>query len=838
MKSKTRIFSKKYLPVWLALILLIASGAGAALGSIVAGKVTGDISINTSGSAGGLHIGEPLCDTITHSVDEALEVSGNETDMAINTWPPGFGFSEIPDLDNLAFSDDVYQSIAASPIRISQQIYRFYVGDGDNIDKLVINWEGYGEVNGTLRVYDNTGAAWGMAESIETSDSTLSIKITDSTDINISEAVSGNGYVYVQAFLSAVNNSLFADYVTVTATYSAIDWANWAGFDGPEIANREFPVPNRCIGVHSDDQTGFEAASELGIGDWWLFMLPVKNAGSSDIAAELTLDVPGCLNVYIMSADEVGHANPRVTDAVRSGANTWQFLVDADAAKQDDADYLYVILNAHNDCGPDYYTITGTIEGVSFASQLSGPEQEVSGVTSVSSIVDASGNFTQSVYPQSADGLVILSIEKGTVGLTAGGEPLSEITIRKMASPPPPPADGSIIGLPYNLGPIGATFNPPIRITFRYNPADIPPGVLESNLNLAWWDETIGDWVLLANITVDTVNNKIGADVSHFTAFSPVGFESPTVETVSETELTALSATLNGDLTDLGDSPTVDLYFEWGTDTTYGNSINATPASTSAIVAFSAGLTNLTPQTTYYFRAVGDGHNHGIDYGDDMTFTTPELCTVNTTGAVDITGLSANLTGELTSLYIPAGHPGVEVGFELGTTVNYSMSGPVGTLTAPGTFSIEAVFPFISANTTYHYRAFAYDGVQYYYGADITFTTPVLCTVNTTGAVDITDVSANLTGQVTVINVPPEIWGMGGMIGAGFELEFSSNQTAVLSTLQGYAGTLSGTGPFSLLTTNVGVSLLSDTEYRFRAWMTFGGTTFYYGEWKNFFTLP
>ena len=59
--------------------------------------------------------------------------------------------------------------------------------------------------------------------------------------------------------------------------------------------------------------------------------------------------------------------------------------------------------------------------------------------------------------------------------------------------------------------------------------------------------------------------------------------------------------------------------FEWGTTTDYGNQIEVGPGTSGG--NFSAILANLTPNTTYHFRAkaVGDGTNYGVD----MIFATP-----------------------------------------------------------------------------------------------------------------------------------------------------------------------------------------------------------------------
>jgi hypothetical protein len=93
------------------------------------------------------------------------------------------------------------------------------------------------------------------------------------------------------------------------------------------------------------------------------------------------------------------------------------------------------------------------------------------------------------------------------------------------------------------------------------------------------------------------------------------------VATNDATELSANSATLNGDLTDLNDSVGADVSFQWGT------SSESWPNETAAVLetagAFSFSLTGLTSNTTYYYRAKADSGNYGTTYGDERSFTTP-----------------------------------------------------------------------------------------------------------------------------------------------------------------------------------------------------------------------
>ena len=87
----------------------------------------------------------------------------------------------------------------------------------------------------------------------------------------------------------------------------------------------------------------------------------------------------------------------------------------------------------------------------------------------------------------------------------------------------------------------------------------------------------------------------------------------PSVTTNEASGITGSSATLNGNLDGLGTAPTVNVSFEWGKTTSYGNT--TTPESKNTTGAFTFALGSLSPNTTYHFRAkaVGDGTSYGLD---------------------------------------------------------------------------------------------------------------------------------------------------------------------------------------------------------------------------------
>ncbi|GAF96159.1 unnamed protein product, partial [marine sediment metagenome] len=104
--------------------------------------------------------------------------------------------------------------------------------------------------------------------------------------------------------------------------------------------------------------------------------------------------------------------------------------------------------------------------------------------------------------------------------LQADGSPLTEITIVPVTTPPAPPPQQNVIGIPVDLGPDGATFLPPITVTLTYDPATLPEGVALEDLVIAYYDTATGLWVELTDIVVDPATNTISGQASHFTVFS------------------------------------------------------------------------------------------------------------------------------------------------------------------------------------------------------------------------------------------------------------------------------------------------------------------------------
>jgi len=134
----------------------------------------------------------------------------------------------------------------------------------------------------------------------------------------------------------------------------------------------------------------------------------------------------------------------------------------------------------------------------------------------------ASGVIQETITGVSPDGKITITIPAGTKALDKDGKPLQQMKTAVLENPPPPPTNSQVIGAAYDFQGQGATFDPPITLTFKYDPNDIHPNVNEVDLVVAWWDATIARWVELESV-VDIENNIVTAKVKHFTTFAILG---------------------------------------------------------------------------------------------------------------------------------------------------------------------------------------------------------------------------------------------------------------------------------------------------------------------------
>lgn len=187
------------------------------------------------------------------------------------------------------------------------------------------------------------------------------------------------------------------------------------------------------------------------------------------------------------------------------------------------------------------------------------------------------------------------------------------------------------------------------------------------------------------------------------------------VSTTAASSALITSATLNGNLNDLGTNSSISVHFEYGPSIYYG--YTTTAQSKSSTGNFNASVSSLISGTTYHYRAIAQGTT--TVYGEDMTFTTSTgSLAVETNAATAVGSGSATLNGTLTSL---GGASSGSVYFQYGTSTSYGSLTTSQLRTSGGAFNTSITG--LSANTLYHFRAVAQAGSSTVNGSDASFTT-------------------------------------------------------------------------------------------------------------------
>lgn len=145
--------------------------------------------------------------------------------------------------------------------------------------------------------------------------------------------------------------------------------------------------------------------------------------------------------------------------------------------------------------------------------------------------VNSAGVVQSTARLAGADGRFTIEIPVGTTLRTSAGAPLISMTVSVSDTVPEAPT-GKTIVFALDFGPDGATFEAPLTLTLNFNESDLPAGVPETDLVLAYWDGS--QWVMLES-TVDAETNTISAKVAHFTTFAVMAEEeapTPAPETI------------------------------------------------------------------------------------------------------------------------------------------------------------------------------------------------------------------------------------------------------------------------------------------------------------------
>ena len=306
--------------------------------------------------------------------------------------------------------------------------------------------------------------------------------------------------------------------------------------------------------------------------------------------------------------------------------------------------------------------------------------------------------------------------------------------------------------------------------------------------------------------------NVLGTTYGNVMSFTLIATYPPAVTTIAASEITAIGATISANVPSDGGLTVTERGFVYGTN---ANELTQTATSGSGLGSYTKTLNNLTPNTTYYYKAYAT-NRLGTAYGEVMSFTTLTVYppSVQTNSASNITTTGATLSGDVTF----DGNTTVTArGFVYGTDAN-NLTQSV--QSGSGTGSFTKTLTGLSYGTTYYYKAYATNSGGTSYGDVRTFTTIAvyLPTVTTGSATGVSAANATLSGNVTFD-------GNATVTARGFVYGTSANNLS--QTVQ--SG--SGTGSFTKALTG----LSSSTTYYYKAYATnTAGTA--YGDVMTFTT--
>jgi len=317
--------------------------------------------------------------------------------------------------------------------------------------------------------------------------------------------------------------------------------------------------------------------------------------------------------------------------------------------------------------------------------------------------------------------------------------------------------------------------------------------------------------------------NSVGTTYGNTQTFMTLNSATiPTVTTAEAINITQTEATTGGTVHADGGA-TVTARGVCYSTTSNPTLTNTHTTNGNGLGTFISTLTSLTPNTQYYVRAYAT-NSEGTAYGNEITFITLSdvtLPTVTTDEATNIAQTTATSGGNVTD---DGGADVTARGVCWSISSNPTLADSY-TTDGTGTGAFVSSLTGLSQNTNYYVRAYATNSEGTAYGNEVSFTTlqqPVLPTVTTDNATNITDVTATSGGNVT---------DDGGTDVTVRGVCWSTSSSPTLADSHTTAG--SGTGIFTSLLTG----LTPNTFYYVRAYATNSvGTA--YGNQITFTTAP
>lgn len=240
--------------------------------------------------------------------------------------------------------------------------------------------------------------------------------------------------------------------------------------------------------------------------------------------------------------------------------------------------------------------------------------------------------------------------------------------------------------------------------------------------------------------------------------------------TLSVSNIGTTSATITGRAQNAINDTTVRGSFEYATNPSFvsSNYTDETVMTLSSTVSYSQTITGLTPNTTYYVRALGIGNNEGVAVpGSTLKFTTDPVSTITKPTVAMTVATATGLNSANVELFYNDNNSGsVDVWFEYGTSSSFGSSTSVVTKTGFGNY--QTTINGLNENTTYYVRAVAKNSLgNVYSGSTLTFKTDASSTGGSViyGCMRISDINYNPNANS---HVESYCGGNGGWTGGGW----------------------------------------------------------------------
>ncbi len=374
-------------------------------------------------------------------------------------------------------------------------------------------------------------------------------------------------------------------------------------------------------------------------------------------------------------------------------------------------------------------------------------------------------------------------------------------------------------------------------------------------------NKNVGDNLSVGINNIIIVTAEDGSTANYGVAIdaaAPVILSKPTISTGNIANITINSASVSGNITNLGNANITSHGHVWGinnTPTITGSGFSKNNLGTSTSTkSFTTPISGLSENTTYYVRSYAT-NSVGTSYGDIKSFTTLQPAgfgtlsgggqtTINIMNAQSGANFSVNITSKVGDLgsgsIVQYGHvysfsiQGDDLVLGKNNVFSTSLNNSSG-LSGKNTIGeFTSTLANLNSTTTYYVRPYITTTAGTVYGTQNNFTTPegttppaaVKPTVSTDDVTGITTSGANINGTISTL-------GSSNVTAHGHVWATSNNPTITGSGVtKNNLGTKTTTGSF--LSSIDG--LAENTTYYVRAYAT-NNTGTSYGVSKSFTTL-